>query len=95
MGGLALEYRLSDMRPGVPNDSSASVATGRRLVVEVAVNGIGSDRVREPRFVTGLVLVVLAAVLMLATEASIAAPITVLVVGVVLIARSRREGQNR
>ena len=59
------------------------------------MNGIGSDRVREPRFVTGLVLVVLAAVLMLATEASIAAPITVLVVGVVLIARSQREGQNR
>ena len=44
----------------------------------------------SPRFLGGLALTVLAAVLMLATDATVAAPITLLIVGIVLIATSRR-----
>ena len=58
------------------------------------MNGTGFDHLRTPRFITGLVLALLAAALMLVTDATIAAPITVLVVGIVLIANSRREGQS-
>jgi hypothetical protein len=64
------------------------------LSLETAVNGTGFDHLTSPRFVTGLVRVALAATLMLVTDATIAAPITVLVVGIVLIAISRREGQS-
>jgi uncharacterized membrane protein YjjP (DUF1212 family) len=47
------------------------------------------DKVRA-QFVGGIALAVVAAVLMLLTDASIAAPITLLIVGVILIASSRR-----
>lgn len=42
------------------------------------------------QFLGGIALAILAAVLMLLTESSIAAPITLLIVGIVLIANSRR-----
>ena len=52
-------------------------------------------RVERPfSAVSDKTMLALAAALMLVTEAAIAAPITVLVVGIVLIARSRREGQS-
>ena len=50
-----------------------------------------SDHLRAPRFVAGLVLACLAVIMMLATDVSIAAPITLLILGIVLIAISRRE----
>ena len=49
------------------------------------------DHGRTPRFVAGLVMAVLPAIVMLTTDVVIAAPITLLIVGVVLIATSRRE----
>ena len=45
---------------------------------------------RGPQFIGGLGLVLLAAVLMVWTDATVAAPITLLIVGIALIARSSR-----
>lgn len=45
---------------------------------------------RGPQFVGGLGLILFAAVLMLWTEATLAAPITLLIVGIALVARSSR-----
>jgi hypothetical protein len=44
---------------------------------------------QTPRFLAGLGLIGVAAVLMLGTDTAIAAPITLLIVGLVLIANSR------
>lgn len=44
---------------------------------------------RKPRFLGGLSLAVVAAVMMVATDATVAAPITLLIVGIALIATSR------
>jgi len=54
----------------------------------------GFGHPRETRFAGGLLLVGLAALLMLVSEGSVAAPITLLSVGIVLIATSRREGRS-
>ena len=45
--------------------------------------------VTGPRFLGGFALAVLAAVLLMVTDVSVAAPITLLIVGIVLIATSR------
>ena len=51
-----------------------------------------SDHRSTPRFAAGLALAALAVTMLLATDVTIAAPITMLVAGIILIAISRREG---
>jgi hypothetical protein len=58
--------------------------------LEAAVDATGLDHMKTPRFLAGVLLVVLAAISMLTTDGTVATPITLLIVGVILIATSRR-----